>query len=194
MAGSRGIEPRKRASKTRGLPLAELPTIGWTGGNRTLDNWFTASQSATDLRPTYKTRWSARLSHSQRCAESRFEPATSRLWRTRRRSNPRLPGFNQPLLRLSYLSEHGGGYRNRTDPHFRIASAAPTPCKPIPRKWLRVRESNSANAAYETAVMRQLNLPAAKPGQRRGIEPRKAALSGRCATGEHALDKKWSTC
>jgi hypothetical protein len=52
MAGSRGIEPRKRASKTRGLPLTELPAIGWTGGNRTLDNWFTASQSATDLRPT----------------------------------------------------------------------------------------------------------------------------------------------
>ena len=32
-----------------------------------------------------------------------------RLWWTRRRSNPRLLGFNQPLLRLSYLSENGAG-------------------------------------------------------------------------------------
>ena len=132
MAGSRGIEPRKRASKARGLPLTELPTIGWTGGNRTLDNWFTASQSATDLRPTYKTvppdQAKGNAAH-----KAGFEPATSRLWRTRRRSNPRLLGFNQPLLLLSYLSEYGGGYRNRTDLHFRIASAAPTPCRPIPQ-------------------------------------------------------------
>ena len=142
MAGTPGIEPRMRASKTRGLPLTELPTIGWTGGNRTLDDWFTASQSATDLRPTYKTQ----------------------VWWTRRRSNPRLLGFNQPLLRPRYLSENGGGYQNRTDLHFRIASAAPTLCRPIPRKWLRVRGSNSANAANETAVMRQLNLPALNSG------------------------------
>ena len=69
MAGSRGIEPRKRASKTRGLPLTELPAIGWTGENRTLDNWFTASQSATDLRPTYKTFRQAELQAALRTKE-----------------------------------------------------------------------------------------------------------------------------
>jgi hypothetical protein len=132
VAGSRGIEPRKRASKTRGLPLTELPAIGWTGGNRTLDNWFTASQSATDLRPTYKTVCPVEL-QPVTAHKVGLNLRRSRLWWTRRRSNPRLLGFNQPLLRLSYLSEHGGGYRNRTDLYVRIASAAPAPCRPIPQ-------------------------------------------------------------
>lgn len=30
LAGSEGIEPSQRTSKARGLPLTELPTIGWT--------------------------------------------------------------------------------------------------------------------------------------------------------------------
>src|SRR5580700_2893644 len=53
MAGSEGIEPSRRTSKDRDLPLIELPVNGWTGENRTLGERFTASRSATDLRPTY---------------------------------------------------------------------------------------------------------------------------------------------
>ena len=30
LAGSEGIEPSQRTSKARGLPLTELPVIGWT--------------------------------------------------------------------------------------------------------------------------------------------------------------------
>ena len=140
MEGSRGIEPRKRVSKTRGFPLTELPIIGWTGGNRTLDNWFTASQSATDLRPTQK------------------------LWWTRRRSNPRLLGFNQPLHRLSYLPKMVEDIGIEPICMSALQVRRPLLVGLSPGKWLRVRESNSANAAYETAVMLQLNLPASKSG------------------------------
>ena len=145
MAGSRGIEPRKRASKARGLPLTELPAIGWTGGNRTLDNWFTASQSATDLRPTYKT---LRPSDSGGQGGARIRVC----WASTSR-------YSISATCPNMVEDIG------IEPIciFALQVRRPLLVGLSPR-WLRVRESNSANAAYETAVMRQLNLPALKSG------------------------------
>lgn len=81
VAGSGGIEPPKPASKAGGLPLTELPK--WGDRRESNPRGLVHSQSPEPL-------------------------GYGHTWCWRRRSHPRLLGFNQPLHYLSYSSEIGG--------------------------------------------------------------------------------------
>src|SRR5206468_7275094 len=141
-----------QASKTRVLPLDDLPVNGVNGENRTLAD--TAVPQADRPRQTVsavKRSTVARLSHS----------ATVTLG-ARSTSRTCLSSFSDWRLDRNGLpGKFGGRGGNRTLIGWLQASSPPV--ERLPQNWLRAGELNATRVAYD-ASMTPVHLPASKAG------------------------------
>jgi hypothetical protein len=99
------VEPA--ASETAALPV-ELTRCGWEWRNRTSEAGSKDRRLATNRTPK---KWGDRRESNPRGLLHRQPPeplGNGHIWCWRRRSHPRMPGFNRPLHCLSYSSEIGG--------------------------------------------------------------------------------------